>query len=157
MGGTPGGVVAQLRRGTILGDRTLEYLALILDFDGGTRSATISASMLGVQAANLTQYVGGRGTLWTLDQRTIHISRHPGVTQAGARAPDGLESRTLECPPAGDPTAASLQRFAADIAGEGSTGPRGCSFAEGALALAVSAAAVTAAAEGRRVPLSEAR
>ena len=156
MGGHPGGVCSHVRRGTILGDRTLEFQSLIVDFDGGERSATIVTSMLGIRVANLVEYVGARGTLWTLDQRTVHVATHPGVREAGTRPPDGLETRELACPAAGDATGASLEHFAARILGENPpAAPPAATFAGGADALAVAAAAVIAAEQGRRVPLGE--
>lgn len=156
MGGSPGGVTSHVRRGTITGDRTLEYLSLILDFDGGERSATLVGSMLGVRATNLVEYVGARGTLWSTDRRTAHVAHHGGIREAGNKAPDGMESRELVCPGSGDTTGRSLEHFAALIAGEHPpVAPHACTFAEGANALAVGVAAVLAAEQGRRVPLTE--
>ena len=156
MGGNPGGVTASVRRGTILGDRTMEYLSLIVDFDGGERSATLLSSMFGVRVPNLIEYVGARGTLWTMDQRTVRIARHDGVREAGNRPPDGLESREVACEAGGDTTGRSLDHFAALVAGDADPGsPHACTFAEGADALGVGVAAALAAEQGRRIALSE--
>lgn len=156
MGGRPGGVTGHIRRGTITGDQTLEYLSFILDFDGGERSATLVTSMLGFRVANLVEYVGSRGTLWTTDGRTVHIGNHPGIHEAGNKPPEGLETRDVNCPGSGDTTRQSLEHFAALAAGEKpDRSPHACTFAEGANALAVGAAAVLAAEQGRRVDLSE--
>lgn len=156
MGGSPGGVSSHIRRGTILGDRTLEYLSLILDFDGGERSVSIVTSMFGVRVQNLIEYVGPRGTLWTHDRRTVHVSNHAGVRDAGNRPPDGLETRDVDCAAEGDTTGRSLEHFAALAAGENpAAAPHACTFSEGADALAVGVAAVVAAEQGRRVALSE--
>jgi predicted dehydrogenase len=156
MGGRPGGVAAHVRRGTILGDRTMEYLSLIVDFDGGERSATLVSSMFGVRVPNLIEYVGARGTLSTLDQRNVRVSRHAGIHEAGNRQPEGLETREVACEAAGDTTGRSLEHFAALVAGEaGGAAPHACTFAEGAAALAVGVAAALAAEQGRRVTLAE--
>jgi predicted dehydrogenase len=156
MGGAPGGVTAHLRRGTITGDRTIEYLSLILDFDGGERSATLVTSMLGIRVTNLVEYIGGKGTLWTTDHRTVHVHTHPEIHEAGNKPPAGLESRTVDCPPGGDTTRASLEHFAAWAGGDKpAAAPHACTFAEGANALAVGVAAVLAAEQGRRVTLAE--
>lgn len=158
MGGHPGGVTSHIRRGTITGDQTLEYLSCILDFDGGERSCTLVTSMLGFRVANLVEYVGARGTLWTTDRRTVHIGNHPGVREAGNKPPEGMETREIACPGSGDTTRHSLEHFAALAAGEKVDRlPHACTFAEGANALAVGVAAVLAAEERRRVELSELR
>ncbi len=156
MGGRPEGVSAHVLRGTILGDRTMEYISLIVDFDGGARSATLVSSMLGVRAANLVEYVGARGTLWTTDHRIVHVATHAGVREAGNKPPEGLESRDLDCPGSGDTTARSLDHFAALAAGEKpQLSPHACTFEEGAHALAVGVAAAVAAERGRRVTIAE--
>jgi predicted dehydrogenase len=157
MGGRAEGVSSHVRRGTILGDRTMEFQSLLIDFDEGTRSAAIVTSMLGVRAANLVEFVGAKGTLWTLDQRTVHVATHTGVHQAGNRPPEGLSSREVTCEAAGDSTGASLEAFAARIAGEAAADspPGPCTFAQAADALAVAAAAVLAWEQGRRVTLGE--
>jgi predicted dehydrogenase len=159
MGGRPEGVMAHVRRGTILGDRTLEFLEWLVDFDGGTRAVAIVSSMLGAGAANLIEFVGTRGTVWSTDRRTVQVVTHAGVTEAGARPPAGLATRTVSCPAEGDPTAAALDDFADLAAGAVRAGdrawPRAATFEEGAQALAVAWAAVASAEQGRRVTLDE--
>ncbi len=156
MGGRPEGVSGHILRGTITGDRTMEYISLIVDFDGGARSATLVSSMLGVRAANLVEYVGARGTLWTTDRRTLHVATHAGVREAGNKPPEGLESRDIECTGSGDTTGRSLDHFAALAAGQTPRiSPHACTFEEGAHALAVGVAAVLAAEQGRRIKISE--
>jgi predicted dehydrogenase len=156
MGGRPEGVSAHVLRGTILGDRTMEYISLIVDFDGGERSATLLSSMFGIRVPNLIEYVGARGTLWTMDQRTVRIARHNGVHQAGTRPPEGLEAREVACEAGGDTTGRSLEHFAALVAGDAAGGsPHACTFAEGANALGVGVAAALSAEQGRRVALAD--
>jgi predicted dehydrogenase len=150
--------MGHVRRGSILGDGTIECMEVVIDFDGG-RSASVISSMLGVGAANLNEYVGRLGNVWTTDGRTLHVTRHPAITEAGAKKPAGLEVREVTCSGGGgDGSVLALEHFAVRIAGAQAEGwPRGCSFAEGAAAIAVSAAMVQSAEEGRRVPLDEAQ
>ncbi len=156
MGGKPEGVMGHVRRGTILGDRTIEFMELIIDFDGGTRSATVVSSMIGHGAANLHEYVGRLGNIWTTDGRTLHVSRHPAITEGGAKPPAGLERRDVAIGGGVDETGLALGNFADTITGTAEAGwPRGCSFAEGAYAIAASAAMVQSAEEGRRIRLDE--
>ena len=156
MGGTPDGVVAHVRRGTILGDRTIEYLSLIADFDGGARSTTLVSSMLGVALPNFCEIAGSKGTVWSNDARNLHVARHNGVKAAGARNPDGLTQEVVECPASGDTTPIMLEHFADLISGAADRAhPMGCTLRQGAAAAGVQMAMAVAAEEHRRVTLAE--
>lgn len=156
MGVPPEGVVAHVRRGTIQGDRTLEYVSLIVDFAGGTRSTTLVSSMLGVGLPNICQFAGGRGTVWSDNGRILHVARHAGVREAGARNPDGLTQELIETEAPGDTTVLMLTHFADLVEGRADRAhPRGCTLRQGAATAAVQAATVLAAEEGRRVRLAD--
>lgn len=158
MGGRPEGVMGHVRRGSILGDRTIEYMELIVDFDEGSRSATVVSSMLGVGAPHLNEFVGRRGVVWSTNNRTVNVARHDVIAEAGAKPPAGLAQREVECPGGGEGTLAAFTHFGERISGApADTWPRGCTFAEGANAVALSAAMVQSAEEGRRIALSEVR
>ncbi len=156
MGGQPEGVVGHIRRGTVLGDQTIEFMEVIVDFDDRTRSATVISSMLAPGAVNTTEFVGRRGTVWTTDNKSLHVTQHDGITSAGTQPPPGLTRREVQCSGGGDGTLAAFTHFAERIGGSAAPGwPRGCTFAEGANAVAVSAAMVRSFEEGRRVTLAE--
>ncbi len=156
MGATPDGVVAHVRRGTILGDRTIEYLSLIADFDGGARSTTLVSSMLGVALPNFCEIAGSKGTVWSNDARNLHVTRHNGVKAAGARNPDGMTQEVVECPASGDTTPIMLEHFADLISGAADRAhPMGCTLRQGAAAAGVQMAMAVAAEEHRRVTLAE--
>ena len=156
MGLPPEGVVANVRRGTIQHDRTIEYVSLIVDFAGGTRSTTLVSSMFGVALPNICQFAGSRGTAWSDDGRKLHIARHVGVKEPGARNPDGLTREDIETENPGDTTTLMLAHFSDLIEGRADrTHPRGCTLRQGAATAAVQAATVIAAEEGRRVRLED--
>jgi predicted dehydrogenase len=156
MGLPPEGVMAHVLRGTIQGDRTIEYVSLIVDFAGGTRSTTLVSSMMGVGLPNVCQFAGSRGTAWSDNGRTLHITRHAGVREPGARNPDGLTREVVETENPGDTTVLMLQHFAALIEGRADRAhPRGCTLRQGAATAAVQAAMVVSAEEGRRVRLAD--
>jgi predicted dehydrogenase len=160
MGGPPQSVYASVTRGTILGDETLEFVNLLMEYDGGRRTALLATSMLGFQVPGVVQVVGTRGTVSSLDRRTLRVLRHDPVTVPGARAePPGLAVSTIETtgearsPDGRDATAAMLERFAGLVA-DPERGQRLNTLAEGAAAVAVTEAMVQAAAQGRRLPLA---
>ena len=156
MGGRPTSVSASLQRGSILGDRTIEFMSLLIELDGGQRVCTITGSMFGLHTPNVWEFIGTRGTAHTIDHRTLHLATHDGIRTAGNKAPAGLQARTIECPPEGDSTRALLERFADLVSGEADRkAPGAASFREGAEAVAVTAAMVRSAEEGRRVNLAE--
>ena len=160
MGGPPQSVYAAVTRGTILGDETLEFVNLLMEYDGGRRTALLATSMLGFQVPGVVQVVGTRGTVSSLDRRTLRVLRHDAVTVPGAGAePPGLEAGTIETtgearsPDGRDATVAMLERFAGLVAEpERGQGPN--TLAEGAAAVAVTEAMVQAAVQGRRLPLA---
>ncbi|HEV2122047.1 MAG TPA: Gfo/Idh/MocA family oxidoreductase, partial [Chloroflexota bacterium] len=88
MGGTPTGVYGSVTRGTILGDETIEFVSLIVEFEGGRRTATLTGSMVGLQTPNIVQVVGTRGTITSLDRKTLQIVRHAGVTEPAPARPE---------------------------------------------------------------------
>ncbi len=156
MGGRPTSVSASIQRGSIKGDRTIEFMSLLIEFDGGKRVCTITGSMFGMRTPNIWQFVGTRGTAHTLDHRTLHVATHDGIREAGNKPPQGLVTRAIESPPEGDSTRRLLERFADLVSGEADrAAPGAATFREGAEAVAVTAAMVRAAEEGRRVDLAE--
>jgi len=159
MGGRPEGVMAHVRRGTITGDRTIEFAGMLIDFDERSRSAFVQSSMFGAsKARNILQFVGTRGVVSTMDRRTLQVARHGGVTEPGPKPPQGLEVRTVETPETGyqNDTIALLEHFADLVAGRADRGrPRACTLEQGADTISVMAAMVRSFEEGRRVSLSE--
>lgn len=154
MGGEPQAAYGTLTRGTILGDQTIEFMNLMVEFDDGRRTATVLSSMFGVNTPNVTQIVGRRGSVVTFDRKTLQVVQHDGVTQPGPRpGPAGLTTRVVE-PPAepADPTGLMLDHFADRIAGR-TAEVLGATFREGAYAVAASEAMAEAARTGCRVRL----
>ena len=148
-----------MQRGTITGDRTIEFASLLIDFDGRTRSAFVQSSMFGAtRARNIVQFVGTRGVVTSLDRRTLHVARHGGVGEPGPRPPRDMEVRTVETPETGyqKDTVALLEHFADLVAGRADRDhPLACTLEQGADTIAVMAAMVRSFEEGRRVALSE--
>lgn len=154
MGGMPEAVYGTVTRGTILGDETIEFMNLLIEYEAGRRTATVIASMLGIQTQNLIQVVGTRGSVTSLDRKTLQVVRHEGVRQpsAGVRPP-GLEARTIETEgDLRDATGGMLDHFADLVAGR-THEQRGATLREGMYAVAVSEAMVEAARTGCRVKL----
>jgi predicted dehydrogenase len=155
MGGAPEAVSGQLHRGSVRGDGTIEAMTLVVEFDGGTRSATVVSSMYGPQAANLVQVVGRRGHASSTDRTALQVVTHGGIG-AGRGNVAGLTRRTVETgsePDGG--TGAMLDHFAALIGGA-ATEPEGATLREGMVAVAVTEALAEAARTGRRVALADA-
>lgn len=155
MGGTPEAVYGTVTRGTILGDETIEFMNLLVEYDGGRRTAALIASMLGIQTQNIVQVVGTRGSVTSLDRKTLHVVQHEGVRQPGAGVrPPGLEMRTIDTEgDLRDATGAMLDHFADLVAGR-THEQRGATLREGMYAVAVTEAMVEAARTGRRVRLA---
>jgi predicted dehydrogenase len=155
MGGVPTGVSASIARGSILNDETIEFANILIEFDGGTRSATVMGSMFGLETPNVVQFVGMRGTVTTHDRKTLHVVRHAGVTEPAPARPAGLQASKVDVGAEGseaDATSIMLTHFANLITGRESR-LRGATLLEGAQAVAVTEAAVESAQTGRRVPL----
>jgi predicted dehydrogenase len=153
MGGVPTGVYASVTRGLILRDETLEFANVLIEFEGGRRSATVVGSMHGIRTPNVVQVVGTRGSVTTTDRRTLQIVRHAGITEPLPAQPADLETTTVETRgEGGDATGAMLDHFADLIAGR-ATEQRGTTLWEGMHAVAVMEAAVEAARSGRRMPI----
>jgi predicted dehydrogenase len=132
-------------------------MTVVIEYDGGRRTATVLASMLGIRAPNVVQVIGTRGSVTSLDRRTLQIVRHEGVRQPGFGPPPALATRTVETGGgAAAATGAMLDHFADLIAGR-ATAQRGATLREGMWAVAVTEAMTRAAAEGRRVPLDTVR
>lgn len=159
MGGRPEGVMAHVRRGTIAGDRTIEFASLLVDFDERSRSAFVQSSMFGAtKARNIVQFVGRRGVVSTLDRRVLQVARHAGIGEPGPKAPAELEVRTVETPETGyqKDTTTLLEHFADLVAGRvDPQQARACTLEQGADTIAVMAAMARSFAEGRRVSLAE--
>ena len=153
MGGAPEAVSGQVHRGSVRGDETIEAMTLVVEFEGGTRSATVVSSMYGPQAANLVQVVGRRGHAASTDRKTLQVVAHEGIGPGRGNV-SGLQRRTIETGAEADGgTGAMLDHFAALIAG-GAVEPEGATLREGMVAVAVTEALEAAARTGRRVDLA---
>ncbi|HUX86908.1 MAG TPA: Gfo/Idh/MocA family oxidoreductase, partial [Chloroflexota bacterium] len=152
MGGEPEAAYGAVTRGTILGDETIQYMNLMVEYGGGRRVATILSSMFGVNTPNVIQIVGRFGSVVSLDPKTLQVVHHDGVTQPGPRpGPTGLMTRTVEpSPDTEDPTGVMLDHFADRITGR-VTEKIGSTFHEGAYAIAAPQAMAEAARSGCRV------
>jgi predicted dehydrogenase len=156
MGGAPTGVSASVTRGLIRHDETLECANVLVEFEGGRRSATIIGSMHGIRTPNIVQVVGRYGSVTTTDRQTLQVVRHGGITAPLPAQPAGLETTLVDTGgDGGDATGAMLAHFADLIAGR-TTEQRGTTLREGMDAVAVMEAAVEAARSGRRVPIDPA-
>src|SRR6266542_1237147 len=71
MGREPESVYGSVHRGSVAGDKTIEAMTLVIEYEGGQRSATVVSSMFGMQAANLVQVIGTRGHASSTDRRTL--------------------------------------------------------------------------------------
>jgi predicted dehydrogenase len=159
MGGEPTGVYATIARGHILKDETIELANIVIDFENGRRAVSIVASMHGIQTPNVVQVIGRRGTVTSVDRKTLKVVCHGGITQPLPAQPEGLASETIETGgDSGDSgdgpdlTGTLLDHFAALVTGC-EVAQRGTTLREGAHAVAVTEAAVEAAQTGRRVPI----
>jgi predicted dehydrogenase len=161
IGKPPMAVVGAITRGTILGDQTIEGINLIVEFDGGTRTAGVVASLFGVGLPNVVittvQAMGTRGSVIGLGGTTLHVVRHDGIRRVDpAVLPAGLQAQTIgvDVPTSrAGSTPTMLNHFADVIVGK-ETIRRGASFVDGMRVVAVQEALVNAAASGCRVPLS---
>ncbi|HLH74430.1 MAG TPA: Gfo/Idh/MocA family oxidoreductase [Chloroflexota bacterium] len=155
MGGEPETAYGAVSRGSILGDETIEYMNLIVEYDGGRRTATVLSSMFGINTPNVIQIIGQRGSVVSLDRKTLKVVSHGGIPKPGIRPvlPPDLATRIVELPAeTEDPTGAMLEHFADRITGR-VTKQLGATFREGAYAIAASEAMVEAAETGSRVRL----
>jgi UDP-N-acetyl-2-amino-2-deoxyglucuronate dehydrogenase len=154
MGGPPEAVYGSVHRGSMLGDQTIEYMNLMMEYEGGRRTATVISSMFGMQAANLVQVIGKRGHVSSTDRRDLHIVRHGGRLEPRGGTVPGTETRTVQA--GGGMEAATgnmLDHFADLISGEAKQN-RGTTLREGMYAVAVTQAMVKAAETGCRVALN---
>lgn len=155
MGSEPEMVYGSLHRGSIVGDQTIEFMNLLMEYDRGSRAATVVSSMFGIQAANLVQVIGRRGHVSSTDRKVIQVVTHEGIRQPEpGTPPPGLQARTIQT--AGGPdtsTGTMLDHFADLISGVAET-QQGTTLREGMFAVAVTQAMAESAAAGRPVALA---
>lgn len=155
MGGDPESVYGSVHRGSVRGDQTIEFMNLLVDYDGGQRTAVVTSSMLGAGAANLVQVVGLKGHVSSTDRKVLEVVRHPGVSEPKPGAIPGAERRTIETRGGMDTaTGAMLDHWADLISGEAKDN-QGTTLREGMYAVAVTQAMVQAAETGRRVAFAD--
>ena len=82
-GGRPEAVYGTTTRGTVLGDQTIEYLNLLVEYNGGPRTLAVQASMLGLGVPPLCYVIGTYGTAWTDDRKSLRVTRHGRVVEPG--------------------------------------------------------------------------
>jgi len=156
MGGQPTGVYGTVRRGTILGDQTIEFMNVMVDFEEGARTATVISSMFGIQTENLISLIGTRGCLSSPDRRRLRIVRHQGVAQPGPNIrPPGLEVQEVDTGGGPDRSTGAMLDHFADLISGAAREQRGTTLEEGMYAVAVTEAMTRAAETGRRIPLRE--
>jgi predicted dehydrogenase len=153
MAGEPESVYGTTTRGTVLGDDTIEYLSLLVEYDGGTRTLAVQASMLGVDVPPLCYVIGTRGTAWTDDRKSLRVTRHNRVVEPGPQTPiPGRSQETIDTSATGDDSQTMLDHFGDLIAGR-ETVQRGATLREGMHAIAITEAMVKSTETGARVPL----
>ncbi len=155
MGGEPEAVYGSVHRGAMRGDQTIEFMNLMVEYDGGARTATIVSSMFGAQAANLVQVIGRRGHVSSTDRKVLRA-----VTYGGNLVPRGepmppVEARTIETRGGMDEATGAMLDHFADLISGAATVQQGTTLHEGMYAVAVTEAMVRAAETGRRIPLRE--
>jgi predicted dehydrogenase len=151
----PETVYGQLHRGSVRGrhDGTIEALTLVVEFEGGARSATVVSSMFAPQAANFVQVVGRRGHVSSADRASLRVVSYRGIG-AGLDNVTGLAQNHVETAGEADGgSGAMLDHFAARIGGA-ATEPDGATLHDGLVAAAVTEALAEAAQTGRRVSLA---
>ncbi|MGH2367159.1 MAG: Gfo/Idh/MocA family protein [Chloroflexota bacterium] len=153
MGGEPETVYGSVHRGSVAGDQTIEAMNLMIDYDGGARTATVVSSMYGMQAANLVQVIGRRGHLSSADRKTLQVVTHGGV-RPGRGNVAGQDSRTVETKGGMDTATGAMLDHFADLITGAATEPEGATLREGMYAVAVTQGMVQAAETGRRVELA---
>ena len=178
LGGRPSGVYAQVGRGAVLGDQTIDRVDLLVELDGGARWLNLHTSMLGIEAENLVQVIGRLGLVSSRDQRHLRVVRHPAVTQAGRVVrrevyerrrqqagdamgpltelnigrPLDITSEELTLDPPRDQQGQMDDHFADLITGA-ATERLGATLRDGAQVISVTQAMVESAASGRKVSL----
>jgi UDP-N-acetyl-2-amino-2-deoxyglucuronate dehydrogenase len=153
MGGEPEAVYGSVHRGSVRGDQTIEAMNLMIEYDGGARTATVISSMFGMQAANLVQVIGRRGHVSSTDRKALQIVTHEGIGP-GPRNIAGLRVRTVDTSGGMDVATDRMLDHFADLVSGASTVQEGATLREGMYAVAVTEAMVQAAATGRRVALA---
>jgi len=155
MAGEPEAVYGTTTRGTVLGDQTIEYLNLLVEYDGGHRTLAVQASMLGLDVPPLCYVIGTYGTAWTDDRKSLRVTRHERVVEPGPQTPiPGLASETIDTSATGDDNQTMLDHFG-DLAAGRETVQRGATLREGMHAVAITEAMVRSTETGRRVPIRE--
>ncbi len=151
MGGTPTGVYGRVGRGSLVGDRTIEDFEMVIEFDGGVRTATVVSSMFGIQAGNTLQIIGKQGSVLSHDRKHIRVVRHPAIVQPGRFAGMAeLTKEDVETAGEGDATGPMLDHFADLISGAAKE-QVGATLREGAAAIAVTEAMARSAESGCKV------
>jgi predicted dehydrogenase len=157
MAGEPEAVYGTTTRGTVLGDETIEYLNLLVEYDGGRRTLAVQASMLGLDVPAVCYVIGTYGTAWTDDRRSLRVTRHERIVTPGPQTPvPGLSQETIDTSATGDDNQTMLDHFG-DLVARRETAQRGATLREGMLAVAITEAMVRSTETGCRVPLSEIR
>jgi predicted dehydrogenase len=155
MSGAPEAVYGTTTRGTVLGDQTIEYLNLLVEYDGGQRTLAVQASMLGLDVPALCYVIGTYGTAWTDDRKSLRVTRHARIVEPGPQTPvPGLSAETIDTSVTGDDNQTMLDHFGDLVTGR-ETVQRGATLREGMHAVAITEAMVRATETGRRVPISE--
>jgi predicted dehydrogenase len=151
MGGPPMSVYGRVRRGTFRPEDAIEFASLMLEYDGGERTANIVASIGGVEAMNIFQIVGRHGSISSIDRRNLRVVTHGGFRRD--KSPVDLKVQELAHDNSRDPTAKMLDHFADLVSGREAE-CMGTSVEEGTLAVAVTQAMAESAVSGKRIPLT---
>lgn len=155
MGREPQAVYGTTTRGTVIGDETIEYLNALVEYEGGTRTLTVLASMLGFDVPPLCYAIGTYGMAWTDDRKALRVTRHERIVETGPQTPvPGLASETIDTSASGDDNQTMLDHFGDLVSGR-EAAQRGATLREGMHALSITEAMVRATETGARVPLSE--
>ncbi|HEV2122870.1 MAG TPA: Gfo/Idh/MocA family oxidoreductase [Chloroflexota bacterium] len=155
MGGPPEAVYGSVHRGSMVGDETIEFMNLMMEYEGGKRTATVISSMFGMQAANLVQVIGRRGHVSSTDRKALRVVRHGGQLEPRGGAVPGMESRTIDTGGGMEAATGAMIDHFGDLISGAAKQNRGTSLREGMFAVAVTQAMVQAATSGRRVSLGE--
>ena len=151
MGGAPTSVYGRVRRGTFGPGDAIEFASMMLEYEGGERTANIVASIGGVDATNIFQVIGRHGSISSIDRRTLRLVTHRGFRRDKSSVDLKVQELTYEDKQ--DPTAKMLDHFADLVSGR-TEECTGTSLEEGRLAVAVTQAMAESAATGKGIPLS---
>jgi predicted dehydrogenase len=155
MGGDPENVYGSVHRGSVIGDQTIEFMNLMVEYDGGQRAAVVTSSMFGMNAANLVQVIGLTGHVSSTDRKVLDVVHHAGVKQPKGGTVDGMERYTVETRGGMDVATGKMLDHWADLITGAVTRQQGTTLREGMYAVAVTQAMVQAAETGRRVAFAD--